>query len=375
MATTVRPFLLSGVALAGAATVTLAAPATMSGVPTPLQLSTAKYDLTALSDVSIQGIADAFTAGWGGFIGPADPFYPSQFANNVLLDGVGGVAYYVLDQALDGTVPFDLENYFFEIGSQNPADPLTAGLGAAAYVGVGSVFGAGSAPAQLVKSLIGGGSFDLGTAIVSLTVGLPVLSELTSVYFTGKVAGGTTAYGTGLAGVFAYIGTLLPQTAGLDLTGLIAGVTGLINNIGNLIGGSAGAGHGNGHGNGNGSGAGGGSHSGEADNNSDSPDTEDSTDEGVDSSVEDHNGNGHKSGNPHGNSPSAGATVAARAAAATAPATPAKPAKSAAAVEADITDVAVEAPTTAPKRDAKRGAGTSHSAGHGSRATAAQSTD
>ncbi|MGI9125004.1 MAG: hypothetical protein ACR2JM_09690 [Mycobacterium sp.] len=213
-----RPFLITGAALASAAAIA-AVPAIASngmvvaGAPTPAALSHAQYELTALTDISIQGVLDAFSTGWGGNLGPSDPFYPTTFNNDVTVSGIAGAAYYVLDQS--GFVPFNLEDYFFEAG----------GLPAVAYVGVGSIFGAGSIPAQLAKVLLAGGSLDLGglnlgsldlgSIVSSLTAGIPIVGDLASVYFTGQIAGDTTVYGTGLAGVLAYANTKLPGISNL----------------------------------------------------------------------------------------------------------------------------------------------------------------
>ncbi len=377
MAATSRPALLSGAALAGTAALVLAAPAGLPGVPTPVQLSTAQYELTALSDVTVAGVLESFTTGWGGFIGPDDVFYPGEFANDVLISGFGGVAYYVVDQALDGLVPLNLENYFFEVGSRSPGNEIASGVGAAAFVGVGSVFGVDSAPAQLVKVLLGGGGFDLGTALVSLTAGIPVVGDLASVYFTGQIAGDETDYGTGLAGVIAYAGTLLGGQPGtFDLSGLLAGVTSLVTSIGDLISGNS---------NGNG---GGGASSGDdvddsdAESEDDDSDTDeeadsDDTDEDTEADTDDNEGNGH--GNGHGNRRVAVTPSA------TAPAAPAASVMSAkveaaeeAEVDADIddfdaadVDAAQKDPAgaKAPKRGAQRsgGAGAEKSAGRSTR--------
>lgn len=215
MAIADRSMLTAG-ALLGAAAIAVATPAVipgqLAGVATPLSLSQAHYELTALTDITVQGALEAFTSGWGGFIGPEDPYYPGLFNNDVSLDGFNGVAYYLADQALDGIVPFDLENYFFEVGSQSPADFVNAGLGAAAYVGASEIFGVGSLPAQLVQAVLGGGlAANIGQVIVELTAGLPVIGDLTSVYFTGQVAGDSTVYGIGVLGVLSYaVQTLLP---------------------------------------------------------------------------------------------------------------------------------------------------------------------
>jgi len=271
MATQTRPFVMTGAALASVAAMAAAAPAVvpghLAGLPTPLSLSQAQVELTALADISIQGAIDAFTNGFGGFIGADDPYFPG-FANDALLTGFQGVGYYLVDQALEGIVPFNLDNYFFEVGSQNPSNFVYSGATAAAFVGASEVFGADSLPAQFLGSLITGTS-SIGDAIVALTAGIPVVGDLTSVYFTGLAPNDTTEYGTGIMGVLSYaVSKVLPGifggASGLDIGGVVAGVvglvSGLIGNIGFGRGGWSddegdddsedGEGHGWGHGNG-----------------------------------------------------------------------------------------------------------------------------
>ena len=271
MATQTRPFVMTGAALASVAAMAAAAPAVvpghLAGLPTPLSLSQAQVELTALADISIQGAIDAFTNGFGGFIGADDPYFPG-FANDALLTGFQGVGYYLVNQALEGIVPFNLDNYFFEVGSQNPSNFVYSGATAAAFVGASEVFGADSLPAQFLGSLITGTS-SIGDAIVALTAGIPVVGDLTSVYFTGLAPNDTTEYGTGIMGVLSYaVSKVLPGifggASGLDIGGVVAGVvglvSGLIGNIGFGRGGWSddegdddsedGEGHGWGHGNG-----------------------------------------------------------------------------------------------------------------------------
>ena len=271
MATQTRPFVMTGAALASVAAMAAAAPAVvpghLAGLPTPLSLSQAQVELTALADISIQGAIDAFTNGFGGFIGADDPYFPG-FANDALLTGFQGVGYYLVDQALEGIVPFNLDNYFFEVGSQNPSNFAYSGATAAAFVGASEVFGADSLPAQFLGSLITGTS-SIGDAIVALTASIPVVGDLTSVYFTGLAPNDTTEYGTGIMGVLSYaVSKVLPGifggASGLDIGGVVAGVvglvSGLIGNIGFGRGGWSddeddddsedGEGHGWGHGNG-----------------------------------------------------------------------------------------------------------------------------
>ena len=184
----------------------------LMGAPTAPALSTAQYELTALSDITLQGINDAIVNGFGGKLGPTDPYYPGVFNNDTTVTGIYGAAYYVLDQS--GIVPLNLDRYFFEAGSK-ASNPLTGGLGAVAYVGLTSVLGANSLPAQLAKAVFVTGTMNIQDAVVALTAGIPVLGELTSVYVNGTVAGGTTNYGTGFAGVSAYIQATYPGIASL----------------------------------------------------------------------------------------------------------------------------------------------------------------
>ncbi len=289
MATFARPFAMTGVALASIATIAVATPAVQgqfAGVSSPLKLSTAQYELAAFSDITVQGITHAIAAGYGGFIAANDTYFPGEFNNDAILKGTEGAAYYLIDTAL--TDPLNLENYFFEVGSRG-ANLLTSGAGAAAYVGVASTFGVDSIQAQVLKTFLNGGlgvpaaasvaAADLsalnlanlnlggldigallnnvignvdiaglikdvigganigniindlvggaiGTAVVSLTAGIPVVGTLTSIYFTGKVPGDTTSYGTGFTGVISY--------ATRHLGGII---TGVINGIKQVIGG------------------------------------------------------------------------------------------------------------------------------------------
>ena len=58
--------------MASAAAIVAATPSLLpthdlaTGVPTPLPLSSAKYELTALTDITINGIIDSYWNGYGG---------------------------------------------------------------------------------------------------------------------------------------------------------------------------------------------------------------------------------------------------------------------------------------------------------------------
>lgn len=208
MATLNRTLLTSSAALVTASAIVAAPVMTpgagmLAGAPTPTALSSAQYELTALSDITLQGINDAIANGYGGNLGPSDPYFPGAFNNDTKVTGLNGALYYVLDKS--GVVPFNLQDYYFEGG----------GVKAVAYVGITNVFGADSLPGQLAKAVFVDGTVTIQDALVTLTAGIPVLGELTSVYVNGTVAGGTTNYGTGFAGVAAYVQATYPAIAGL----------------------------------------------------------------------------------------------------------------------------------------------------------------
>jgi len=129
----------------------------------------------ALSDVTVQGITDALTTGYGGIIGPDDPYYPGVFNNDVVVSGLKGAAYFVIDKALNqrpGSA--DVMNYYFEAGGFAVAGsnaPSKAGLIAAAYVGTNQIFGPGTRSQQQVADAVDRHA-DVGRAIRSLTNGL-----------------------------------------------------------------------------------------------------------------------------------------------------------------------------------------------------------
>ena len=139
MAKRTRKLITAGSALASAVAIVVAAPAVTTGnlggasVPTQLKLSTAKYELAALTDITPQGLADAFQDGWGGYVGcwgrSCDPYWsyfpepPVDPANvPVYVNGLPRVAYYVTVQAIRDV---GINNYFFEAGLV-PAIQVTA---------------------------------------------------------------------------------------------------------------------------------------------------------------------------------------------------------------------------------------------------------
>lgn len=260
MAKRTRPFIVTGVALASAAAIVTATPEILptngvalaaSSTSTASKISYAKYELTAISDISISGINDAYWFGWGGYIGaccttdgepfdpsviyPANedgsapyvsnPYYPgvngpvavyntdgtlagykyNQGGNYV--SGASGVLYYLTDNVLESIAPqFDLDNYFFEIGF--PALP---------YVAAGEIFGTGSPIFQAAQSVFYYGIPNVINSIVvsaatlvpAFNIGPVPLGKgiLASLYFYGQTPSGD-AYGSGgLSSILAYIST------------------------------------------------------------------------------------------------------------------------------------------------------------------------
>lgn len=202
----------TGAALAAVAVLATAAPAVLPGHATDLPAITRAYDLTAATDISGQAAGVVFLAGWGDFIGPDDPYFPGEFNNDLRLTGPLGVAYYLIDTSMDSAVTKDLENYIFELAGRqsDPFQAVQAAVQAAVYVAVASNLGVGSVPAKLAKSLVYGVPFDVPGAIVQLTAPIPLAGDIISVYFTGRAEGDPAVYGTGVNGLIAYSGTLLP---------------------------------------------------------------------------------------------------------------------------------------------------------------------
>jgi hypothetical protein len=250
MATRTRPFVVTGAALASAAAVVMATPDLVStrdlsiaSAPSPTRLSTANYELTALADITVQGISDAYWFGWGGYVGcgdvnaqgqctytPQDTYYPG--VNQVYASGVSGVLYYLIDNAVDQFTPdFDLDNYFFEIGWLNGGYPNAtySGVGSLFYVGAGELFGTDSPIFQVAKTVFYYGITNvinqtivtLATALVPeitlgpVTVGGGILASL---YYYGQTPDQSfQANSNGLPAIWAYISTaltgLLPTAA------------------------------------------------------------------------------------------------------------------------------------------------------------------
>lgn len=234
---------MTGVALASAAAVVAAVPAIVpthdvtvaSSSPAPLALSTAKYELTSITEITVQGINDAYWFGWGGFLGPDSLYY--QANNDIFISGLSGVLYYVVDCATsdtctssEGSTGLTLDNYYFEAG----------GIPAVIDVAVNEVFGEGSVPGLLADSIFKYGVTNVVNSLVysaaqalpeitlgPITIGGGILAGL---YFYGVTPDGTFDYGTpGLSAVLSYIVTsisdALPSAAATSAAAKTAEVT------------------------------------------------------------------------------------------------------------------------------------------------------
>ncbi|MFM9035267.1 MAG: hypothetical protein ACKOQ4_13455 [Mycobacterium sp.] len=213
MAPMTRSFTATGVALVGVAAIAAAtpvvAPGQVAGLPSS---STAQYRLAA-ANLQVPDLFVISQVGYGEVLGPDDPYYPGEFNNDVRLTGPNGLVYYVVDRILQD--PYNLENYFFEVGAKS-GNPIAGGLAAVAYVQTAALFGVDSLITQAVKAAVTGGNVGaavasaITTAVSSLVYKLPVVGPIASVYVTGKAPGDPTEYGTGVNGVIAYAGKLIP---------------------------------------------------------------------------------------------------------------------------------------------------------------------
>lgn len=231
-ATRTRPFVMSAAALASAAAIVGASPAFVSGeslalggAPSPTKLVTANYELTALTDITVQGISDAYFFGWGGFIGANNPYYPNVYSQYgaQYVTGVSGVSYYLIDNILDTFTDFDLDNYYYEIGNLNGGNPNAgySGAGAVIYVGTNELFGTDSPISQLTKTIFYYGTYPtvIGSVVSILQSVVPTFDIgplavgggiLATLYFYGATPDGSFNYGApGLSALLAYVSTAI----------------------------------------------------------------------------------------------------------------------------------------------------------------------
>jgi hypothetical protein len=151
--------------------------------PALARVSSAQYELTALTDITLGGVTGAFVHGWGGYISdgsstPRDPYwndFPGDPVNATSLPikqyGVLGVAYYVTSKALDDNPAV---NYFFE-----------ASPDAAAFVALMQTTGGASTPAGAVIRYAYSVPGLFGKIVVAATADIPVVGGVASAYYNG----------------------------------------------------------------------------------------------------------------------------------------------------------------------------------------------
>ncbi|MBB3602074.1 hypothetical protein FHT40_001707 [Mycolicibacterium sp. BK556] len=243
---------MTGAAVASAAAIVAATPALVPthdlaiGAPSPLRTSTAQVALTAITDITIQGINDAYWFGWGGYITDTNTYYPG--VSDIYLSGAPGVLYYLVDNAAESFVPgFDLDNYYFEIGA--PAVP---------YVAAGELFGTSSPIFQAAQTVFYYGVPNVINSIVVSATQLVPTFDLGPVKLGGGILASLFFYGqtpdydpdtntgfsystNGLSAILAYISTSisdnLPSAAALSgaASAAAAAVEGVVKNVENAL--------------------------------------------------------------------------------------------------------------------------------------------
>lgn len=167
MAKRIQSLSVAAAAVVTSAALVAAVPTAPSQAYSPTKLSTAKYELTALNDITIDGISQAYFNGWGGYIGvgnnvtdPTSPdygldkYYPGINPNDsspVYAYGVPGVLYYLTDNIITTFLPnFNLQNYYFEVAAAGGA-----ALPALIYVGASEYIPGGGAIVGIIQNAVG----------------------------------------------------------------------------------------------------------------------------------------------------------------------------------------------------------------------------
>ncbi len=243
----VRPFTAStGIALVSAAAIAAGPGMFVGTVPTPPTLSAAQLELTALVDTNAAAtVAAGLVAGGSASSLPQDLI--GVIASNVNLGGLLGgfdlgaiLGNLDIDAILSGDLGAILGN--LDLGAILDGINLGGVVGSVVGGVLGNMFGnaglgnfLGGVLGGIVNNLdfgaildgINVGEFDLGevfggfdfgniaAAVTTLITGIPVIGPVASVLLTGQVAGDPTLYGSGLAGVLAYVQATMPVIASL----------------------------------------------------------------------------------------------------------------------------------------------------------------
>jgi hypothetical protein len=201
--TTIAVLASAAVIIAGAPAVgSMTQPAVTAEVLVPARFSDVAYDLTALTDITLQGLVGAFQSGYGGYVHNAtDPYwndFPSAPVNPasvpILQTGLTGVAYYVAAEAADNN---PVVNYLFEVTPD-----------AAAYVALMQATGGSGTPAGALIRFAYSIPGLFGKIVVAATADIPVLGGITNAYYNGY---GTA--GLGIPSVVSYVTHLISGQA------------------------------------------------------------------------------------------------------------------------------------------------------------------
>lgn len=180
---------MAGAALASTAAIVVASPViaptndvALGWVPTPLGLSTAKYELTTLENVLALTPADlsaTYFDGYGGWVPADNPYAPfSESDYPIVVIGISGVAYQILDNLFwDGVTedpPATPLNYAFEI---NP--------GIATEALLQETIGAASPALALAIDAFFNAPSYFAAVLIEATAPIPIVGDATYYYFNG----------------------------------------------------------------------------------------------------------------------------------------------------------------------------------------------
>jgi len=219
----IKPILTTGLALASAGAIVAATPALVTAPTVTVEAADAavldskrsvtvdKYNLLGISDITVQGIVDAFFQGYGGNVHEDDPYYPvNPYFYPLTQYGFTGVAYYlaynVFESLADVGVPVvsDLAGlvytdmpYFFEIDVLAATRVLLSELGGGPDSAVSEFLGTLEAIAYGWIDIIG----EIAVRVAdSVPVIGPTLGDMTYIFF-----GFDDYYAPGITGVVNYL--------------------------------------------------------------------------------------------------------------------------------------------------------------------------
>lgn len=227
-----RPILTTGIALASAGAIVAATPALVTTpgiavaasdsavVESKRTVTVDQLNLLALRDINLQTLSDLFfrVDGWGGGVGPDDPYYPINENNLIYRDGLVGIAYYLSDQFLDEVIEWNLpifsdgadflynnvQPYFYELGLQETFRVVASELTGGPNAPVGQALAAAEFLAENWIALTG---TVLTSAAFAVPYAGPDLAAATNILFFGgsEAQGFRRDYAQGIDGIINYI--------------------------------------------------------------------------------------------------------------------------------------------------------------------------